>query len=120
MVADGLDRLRSDVAPFQLLSAHRFYNARQIHKHFGAITDALAAAKNAKLIGDQVVHLADALSEFPGLWDTLDTYYDVDARRRNPILKPDAIEKFSFQLTVSKGWILTALKCGVAQMREPN
>jgi hypothetical protein len=107
-----------------LVIAHPFYHARQVQKHFAVITDALAAAKSAKLVGDQVVHLADALSEIQKLKGALDEYYDFDAQRPNRVVSeaafsgvPDGIwHKVSYSTQI----ILAALKCRVSQMREPG
>ncbi len=49
---------------WQLVFTHPFYHPRQVQKHFAVITTALAAAKKATLIGNQVMHLANALSAF--------------------------------------------------------
>jgi hypothetical protein len=102
------------------VAAHPFYRAQQVQKNFGTMTAPLAAAKNDKLVKDQVIHLAEALSQFRDLGDALDAYFDFDARRRNPVVKKDAQQTFYFHLASLNLSVLEALKCGVSQLREPN
>ncbi len=123
--ADYIDReqeaaiQQDNRARYELVYAHRFFPARQVQKHYAVISENLAAAKSARLVGDQAVYLSVVLSRYQDLGEALTSYYDVDSKRRNPVLTSNARREIAFDVSLAKQAILSALQCGVRQMREP-
>lgn len=91
-------------ARFNILMANAYYRPAEVARHYKVVKDNLVAARETKLVGDQVVYLSVVLARYTDLAEALSDYHTFNAARPKRVVDRQGVND---------------TKCAARSMREP-
>lgn len=104
---------------FNRVVEHPDYHALEMRKHFDSIRMSLSRAESAETVADQAFSLLDALQEYPEFWSSFIEYSRLDMMRTDRAMSSSDQSTAMLNLNGAKTFIYNALRCAIAEMREP-